>query len=118
MDRTHCAVAPQGSRYQDQRRYVVAAGLAELHGPTQGVVRLERSLDWSADPHYDLDDPGDLTVMYQTVLNQANSPAQLQRWLDAETLRRVWSTLWLPVQVRAAWEAKFPELAGPTVLAG
>jgi hypothetical protein len=50
MDRTHRAAAPQGCRYQDQRRYVVAAGLVKLHGPTQGVVRLERPLDWSADP--------------------------------------------------------------------
>ena len=118
MDRTHRAGAPQGSRYQDQRRYVVAAGLAELRGPTHGVVRLERSLDWSGDPSYDLDDPGDLAVMYQTILNQASTPAQLHRWLDAETLARIWPTLWLPTRVRAAWEATFPELAGPTVLAG
>jgi hypothetical protein len=118
MDRANRAAAPQGSRYQDQRRYVVAGSLAELRGPTQGVVRLERSLDWSADPRYDLDDAGDLAVMYQTVLNQASTPAQLHRWLDDYTLRRIWPTLWLPARVRAAWEATFPELAGPTVLAG
>lgn len=118
MDRGHRAAAPHGSRYQDQRRYVVAASLADLHGPTQGLVRLERALDWSADPQHDLDDPGDLAVMYQTILNQASTPAQLHRWLDAETLRRTWPTLWLPAQVRAAWEAAFPELTGPTVLAG
>lgn len=118
MDRAHRAVAPQGSRYQDQRRYVVAASLAELHGPTQGVVRLERALDWSADPRYDLDDPGDLAVLYQTVLNQASTAVQLHRWLDADTLRRIWPTLWLPARVRTAWEAKFPELTGFTVLAG
>jgi hypothetical protein len=60
MDRTHRAAAPKGSRDQDQRRYVLAASLAELHGPTQDVVRLERPLDWSADPRHDLDDPGEL----------------------------------------------------------
>lgn len=118
MERAHRVVAPQGSRYQDQRRYVVAASLAELRGPTQGVIRLERSLDWSADPRYDLQDPGDLAVLYQTVLNQASTPAQLRRWLDAETLRQLWPTLWLPVRVRTAWEAKHPELTGSTVLAG
>lgn len=74
MDRTHRAAAPHGSRHQDQRWYVVAASLADLHGPTRGVVRLERALDWSADPHYDLDDPGDLAVLYQTVLNRPAAP--------------------------------------------
>ncbi|MDQ1304709.1 MAG: hypothetical protein QG671_536 [Actinomycetota bacterium] len=118
MDRAHRAAAPQGSRYQDQRRYVVAASLADLHGPTQGVVRLERALDWSADPQYDLENPGDLAVMYQTVLNQASTPAQLRRWLDGDTLCRIWPTLWLPPRVRAAWETTFPDLTGPTVLAG
>jgi hypothetical protein len=55
--------APAGSRYQDQRHYVVAATLVELGGPTEGVVRLDSSLDWSGDPRYDLDDPGDLQVI-------------------------------------------------------
>jgi hypothetical protein len=118
MDRGHRTTAPRGSRYQDQRRYVVGASLADLHGPTQGLVRPERALNWSADPQYDLDDPGDLAVMNQTVLNQASTPAHLHRWLDADTLRRIWPTPWLPPRVRAVWETQFPELTGPTVLAG
>ena len=55
--------AARGSRYADQRRYVVPESLADLHGPAGGQVTLDRSMDWSGDSTYDLDDPGDLQVM-------------------------------------------------------
>ena len=110
--------APRGSRYQDQRRYVVVARLDNLRGPTRGVITLNRSLDWSGDPSYDLDDESDLAVMYQTVLNEASTPGELHEWLDAETLRRLWPVLWLPAAVRAAWQSRFPDLAAPRALAG
>ena len=42
------------------------------------------------DIHRVADDPGDLQVMYQTVLNQAATDADLCRWLDGATLRRLW----------------------------
>lgn len=105
--------APPGSRYVDQRHYVVATSLALLRGPTHGVVRLDPWLDWSGDGAYDLDDSGDRQLLYQTVLNQAASPADLNRWLDGETLRLLWPELWLPAPLRALWQARFPELAGP-----
>jgi len=105
--------APAGSRYVDQRHYIVPASLAELRGPASGAVTLDRSLDWSGDAAYDLGDPGDLQVMYQTVLNQATTVADLRRWLHGETLRRLWPVLWLPTRLRALWQARFPELAAP-----
>jgi hypothetical protein len=97
----------------DQRHYVVSASLAELGGPVSGTVTLDRRLDWSGDSTYDLDDPGDLQVMYQTVLNQATTAADLRQWLDGDTLRRLWPELWLPARLRALWQARFPELATP-----
>lgn len=103
--------ATPGSRYVDQRHYVLPAHLADLRGPTVGLVTLDRSLDWSADSTYDLDDPGDLQVMYQTVLNQATTPESLRRWLNDEVLRRMWSSLWLPAPLRTLWQARFPELS-------
>ncbi|MFI7540056.1 site-specific integrase [Actinoplanes sp. NPDC049599] len=48
-----------------------------------------------------------------TVLNEAATAEDLTRWLNAETLRRVWPSLWLPVRRRALWQARFPELAAP-----
>ncbi|MGI5147927.1 hypothetical protein ACQEVC_16375 [Plantactinospora sp. CA-294935] len=105
--------APPGSRYVDQRHFVVATNLTDLRGPVGSVVTLDRSLDWSGDRTYDLDDPGDLQLMYQTVLNQANSVTDLCRWLDGPTLRRLWPSLWLPARLRALWQARFPELTTP-----
>jgi hypothetical protein len=52
-------------------------------------VTLDRSLDWSGDATYDLDDAGDLQLMYQTVLNQAATAEDLSRWLDGDLLRRL-----------------------------
>lgn len=105
--------APAGARYVDQRHFVVPADLAHLRGPASGVVTLDRHLDWSGDSTYDLHDPGDLQVMYQTVLNQSTTAADLCRWLHGDTLRRLWPDLWLPARLRALWQARFPELAGP-----
>ncbi|HEV7708476.1 MAG TPA: hypothetical protein VGP16_09810 [Asanoa sp.] len=105
--------APAGSRYVDQRHYIVPARLADLSGPVSGLVTLDRSLDWSGDSTYDLDDAGDLQVMYQTVLNQAATATDLGRWLDGDTLRRLWPSLWLPSRLRALWQARFPDLAAP-----
>jgi len=62
--------AAAGSRSVDQRHFVVPANLADLHGPAGGQATLDWSLDWSRHSTYDLDDAGDLQVMYQTVLDQ------------------------------------------------
>jgi hypothetical protein len=105
------SAAPAGSRYQDQRHYVVVASLDELRGPTHGTVKLDPWLDWSGDPRYDVDDAGDQVVLYQTVLNEAQTPDDLRRWLDGITLRRLWPSLWLPGRLRALWESRFPDLA-------
>lgn len=110
--------AARGSRYADQRHYVLPDNLDDLRGPDGGRVELDRSLDWSGDSTYDLDDPGDLQMMYQTVLNEAATAEDLTRWLNAEILRRVWPTLWLPVRLPALWQARFSELAPPQAFAG
>jgi len=110
---TRARGAPPGSRYVDQRHFVVAGNLSDLRGPVSGVVTLDRWLDWSGDSSYDLDDPGDRQLMYQTVLNQATTVADLSRWLNGATLRRLWPSLWLPAPLLALWQARFPELATP-----
>jgi hypothetical protein len=98
---------------------VVAARLTDLRAPVSGVVTLDRWLDWSEDRTYDLDDPGDLQLLYQTVLNQATTVDDLAIWLDGGTLRRLWRDLWLPGPLRAMWQARFPELTvRPGTMAG
>ncbi|MFC7531404.1 hypothetical protein [Actinoplanes sp. GCM10030250] len=103
--------APRGSRYADQRPYVVIEEFGELDGPITGQVVLSRRLDWSGRARYDLDNPRRLASMYETVLREATTTEDLQLWLSGPTLLRLWNSLVLPPQVRLAWEAKHPVLA-------
>jgi hypothetical protein len=96
------------------RRYakplVVADDLALLRGPTAGVITLPRHLDWSGSADYDLDAPGRLVDLYRTVLIEATKPGDLHAFLNRDVLTRLWPTLWLPAELRRAWEARFPQL--------
>jgi hypothetical protein len=97
------------SRYR--RPYAVAESLDLLHGPGSGTVRLPPHLDWSGHAEYDLDAPGRIVDLYRAVLIEAASPRDLYEFLDAGMLRRLWALLWLPAQLRKAWEQRFPVLA-------
>lgn len=82
-----------------------------LQGPSSGTLRLPTHLDWSGRAVYDLDAPGRVVDLYRAVLIEAASPQDLYAYLDATVLRRLWALLWLPAQLRKAWEQKFPVLA-------
>ncbi|WP_406044635.1 hypothetical protein OG799_09255 [Micromonospora sp. NBC_00898] len=92
------------------RPAVVVADLAQLRGPTSGVVELPHRLFWQPDRHVDLDAPGLLAWMYETVLTEAVQPDELRAWLHGPTLIRLWSQLYLPRGVRRAWEERHPVL--------
>ena len=105
------------TRPEGRRRYAkpfaVPDGLDLLTGPTAGVVELPRHLDWSGDATYDLDSPGRIVDLYRTVIIEATQPTDLHAYLERGILRRLWSYLWLPADLRAAWESRFPELRMP-----
>lgn len=86
------------------RGVLVAADLAGLRGPTHGTVELPIRLFWQPDRRFDLDEPGMLRWMYQTVLREANRPDDLFSHLDGATLIALWPDLHLPAGVRLAWE--------------
>jgi hypothetical protein len=88
-----------------------------LTGPTTGVIRLPRHLDWSGNAVYDLDAPGRLVDLYRTVIIEAAAPEDLYAYLEAATLRRLWSSIWLPAAVRESWQARFADLATIDALA-
>jgi hypothetical protein len=102
--------APPGSRYADQRPYALVDSLDDLHGPTGGTVVLDRRLDWSGQPTFDLTKPRRLASMYEIVLREASTADDLARWLDGPTLVQLWADLVLPPQVRRLWEMRFPQL--------
>lgn len=92
------------------RRTVVAPDLTDLHGPTNGVIRLPHRLHWQPDRRINLDTPGLLTWMYETVLTEAARVDELRTWLHGPTLIRMWPHLYLPGGVRRAWEERHPTL--------
>jgi hypothetical protein len=98
-----------GARYQ--RPYAVPERLDLLRGPLSGTVRLPSHLDWSGNAVYDLDAPGRVVDLYRAVLIEAADPQDLYAYLDERVLRRLWALLWLPSQLRRAWEQRFPVLA-------
>ncbi|WP_239311373.1 MULTISPECIES: hypothetical protein [unclassified Frankia] len=94
-----------------RRPYAVAGSLDLLRGPVTGVVQLPAHLDWSGHAEYDLDAPGRIIDLYRAVLVEAANPQDLYAYLNAAVLRRLWAVLWLPAQLRRAWDEKFPVLA-------
>jgi hypothetical protein len=101
------------SRYPSRpgRRALVAADLADLHGPAGGTVELPLRLFWSLPGHrFDLDDPDTRHWYYETVLRESSRPEDLTAYLDGVTLVRLWPDLFLPKGVRRAWEELHPSL--------
>jgi hypothetical protein len=91
---------------------VIAAALADLHGPASGVVELPLHLFWSAaDRRFNLDARWDALAAYQSVLNNARDVGDLERFLSPGLLADLWPELILPARIRQVWEAAHPELA-------
>lgn len=109
MDRADTDDGAAAVRYR--RPYAVPDSLDLLQGPSSGTVHLPAHLDWSGNAAYDLDAPGRIVDLYRAVLIEAASPQDLHAYLNAAVLRRLWALLWLPAQLRKAWEQKFPVLA-------
>ena len=93
------------------RTVVGVQDLHELHGPRSGLHRLPLRLEASARALYDFADPHDRDLAYRIVLSEACSAADLTDWLDRDALLAMWPQLYLPKNVRAAWQDQHPELA-------
>jgi hypothetical protein len=103
-------VAERRIPYEERRPWTVPETLAELTGPTSGVVELPKHLDWSEMGQYNLDDPAELGLMYERVIRESMRVDDLRSFLNGATLRRVWDRIFLPRTVRRLWEARFPDL--------
>src|ERR1700722_17593228 len=95
------------TQYQSRpgRRAIVVLDLADLQGPTEGIVELPPPAVLEAGrPAVRPRDPGTRRYMYQTVLREAIYPEELTTYLDGATLIALWPQLHLPKGVRQAWE--------------
>jgi hypothetical protein len=102
-----------------RRGFAVAEDLDRLQGPTSGCATLPLAIEASHRSAYDLSDDHQRAEAYRVVLMEALTQDDLASWLDRDELVRVWPDLYLPREIRAAWQARHPALAargaGPTV---
>jgi hypothetical protein len=81
------------------RSFIVCVASAGQH-------QLPLHLDSSARAVYDFGSASDRAHAYQLVLLEAGSTDDLEQWLQHQELLRLWSGLYLPRVVRAAWQAQ------------
>lgn len=108
------AAIPSGDRqlrYVDVRPYAVPGALEQLTGPVHGEVRLPKALAWGPRRTFDLTDPDSRRLLYEVVVQEANSVSELGEYLERELLIELWPRLMLPPECRRVWEDRFPELA-------
>lgn len=106
-------VAEDRTGYQPRPRSTVpvVADLSDLQGPAHGPLELPLRLFWSApDRTFDLDDVDALRSMYEKVLRAAVSTEELSAYLNGGRLADVWADLFLPRDLRRAWEDQHPVL--------
>ncbi|VTR76044.1 hypothetical protein [Cellulomonas hominis] len=109
MNTREPGTVPRGYRFADHVPYETPDDLAELQGPTSGIVRVRPHIDTSQDPTYDLDDHGDVVALYAAVV-RAGSADDQRRLLNRATLEQVWPVLVLPRRCREVWSTRFPSL--------
>lgn len=86
------------------RPFVVPGSLDELDGQTaSGIVVLPTHLDWSSGRTYDMDDPHDRRRVYEIVLREGTLE-DLRRYVDPDELVAVFDELFLPEEIRTAWQ--------------
>ena len=108
---TRADASRAGYQSRPGRRVTVLASLADLRGPTEGTVELPLWLFWSCPGHtLDLGDRDMRHWLYQTVLREAGRPEDLASYLDGDMLTALWPDLYLPRDVRQAWEDQHPVL--------
>ena len=106
-------VAEDRTGYQPRpwSKVLVVADLTQLQGPAHGTLELPLRLFWSApDRTFDLDDVDVLKSMYEKVLRAAARAEDLSTYLNGGRLTDVWADLFLPQDLRQAWEEQHPVL--------
>jgi hypothetical protein len=104
-----------GAATRRARPVPVPAALDELHGPA-GVLDLPARLYWSGageGGRFDLTDPDQAALGYESVFEAARSVDDITGHLDAGLLVQLWPAIALGMRTatRRAWESAFPVLA-------
>ncbi|SNY68996.1 hypothetical protein [Paractinoplanes atraurantiacus] len=89
--------------------------LDDLRGHSVGVLELPHHMaaGHKSRRRFDLEDPAQQRLAYQTVLCQAADCCEINDLLHPGVLRRLWRHLHIPDRVRQAWENRYPDLNAP-----
>ena len=105
------AEAKDDRGWYGRRGIAVAEDLDRLHGPTAGAFVLPLRIEASHRRPYDFGDAHQRSEAYRVVLMEALTQEDLETWLDRDELVQFWPDLYLPRDIRAAWQARHPVLA-------
>lgn len=99
------------------RPIVVPASLAELHGPSSGLVTPPRRLWWSGaeGAAFDLSNRAQAAEMYEAIFEAARTYQDITDYLDPGVLIGLWPDLGMRRATRQAWETVHPVLAAASV---
>ncbi|MHA6668615.1 hypothetical protein ACX3O0_07070 [Homoserinimonas sp. A447] len=100
---------PKKFVYRNAVTYEVPGSLADLTGPSTGVINLPRIIYWGPEETVDLADPVDIRRMYQALVRMGTVAQQVE-WLNRDSLIEAWPDLVLPARCISHWEDSFPEL--------
>jgi hypothetical protein len=104
-------IVPEEGRYGDHRPYPdPPALLADLIGPTEGLIDLPITIDWGPKRVYDMGRGTERRIVYERVLREASTTDEVARYVNGVVLAAVWAQLFLPQRIRRVWEERFPEL--------
>src|ERR1700757_3061966 len=93
VDRERRTVTEQ-RRSADHRPYPdPPLRLADLTGPTAGVVELPITIDWGPRRRYDLGTDTDRRIVYERVLREAGDAEEVGRYVNGAVLVEVWPRL-------------------------
>ena len=80
-------VVPEGRRYGDHRPYPdPPAHLADLTGPTDGLIELPITIDWGPKRVYDMGRDAERRIVYERVLREAATPDEVARYVNGAVL--------------------------------
>jgi hypothetical protein len=106
---------PERRHYGDHRPYPdPPSHLADLTGPTGGVIDLPITIDWGPKRRYDMGRDSDRRIAYERVLREAATTEEVARFVNGTILIDLWPHLFLPRRIRQVWEGRFPELTHAT----
>lgn len=97
--------------FGQRKYYAIPDSLDELHGPSDGMIRLPPSIHWArkGGSTVDLSTRGGRSIAYGAAMGEGTLE-QVCGIINREHLVSEWATIPKALRMTALWEDRFPEL--------